>query len=72
MNWSTPSGMANILIIAQCFWFQLNKSGVLRKAIEYIRWIQAVNEKLKKENLALKMAAQQSEYHDQFVSSIYS
>lgn len=37
---------------------QLNKSSVLRKAIEYIRYLQQSNQKLKQENLVLKMAAQ--------------
>jgi len=36
--------------------FQLNKSGVLRKAIEYIRYLQSCNAKLKRENMALKAA----------------
>ena len=36
---------------------QLNKSGVLRKAIEYIRYLQAANTRLKQENLALKVAS---------------
>uniref|UniRef100_S4R8N0 Sterol regulatory element-binding protein 1 n=1 Tax=Petromyzon marinus TaxID=7757 RepID=S4R8N0_PETMA len=37
---------------------KLNKSSVLRKAIEYIRYLQQSNQKLKQENLVLKMAAQ--------------
>nr|QGX48188.1 SREBP [Sinonovacula constricta] len=36
---------------------KLNKSAILRKAIEYIRYILGQNERLKKENMALKMAA---------------
>ncbi|KAF7661304.1 hypothetical protein LDENG_00264580 [Lucifuga dentata] len=39
---------------------KLNKSAVLRKAIDYIRYIQQVNQKLKQENVALKMAAQKN------------
>ena len=39
------------------FTLQLNKSAILRKAIDYIRFIQATNNRLKQENLALKMAA---------------
>jgi sterol regulatory element-binding transcription factor 1 len=38
----------------------LNKSAVLRKACEYIRFLQASNQRLKQENMALKMAAQQN------------
>jgi sterol regulatory element-binding transcription factor 1 len=37
---------------------QLNKSAILRKAIDYIRYLQNSNAKLKQENLTLKMAAQ--------------
>ncbi|XP_054614901.1 sterol regulatory element-binding protein 1 [Dunckerocampus dactyliophorus] len=37
---------------------KLNKSAVLRKAIDYIRYMQQSNQKLKRENMALKMAAQ--------------
>jgi len=36
---------------------QLNKSGVLRKAIEYIKYLQNNNARLKRENLALKAAS---------------
>ena len=39
------------------FTLQLNKSAILRKAIDYIRFMQATNARLKQENLALKMAA---------------
>ena len=45
---------------------QMNKSAVLRKAIEYIRHLKSQNEKLKKENLILKLAAAKNEpstYH---------
>ncbi|XP_076000208.1 sterol regulatory element-binding protein 2 isoform X2 [Genypterus blacodes] len=35
---------------------KMHKSGVLRKAIDYIRHLQQVNTKLRQENLALKMA----------------
>ncbi|XP_014664603.1 PREDICTED: sterol regulatory element-binding protein 1-like isoform X2 [Priapulus caudatus] len=34
---------------------KLNKSSVLRKAIDYIRFLQQTNQKLKQENMALKM-----------------
>lgn len=37
---------------------QMHKSGVLRKAIDYIKYLQQVNQKLRQENLALKMASQ--------------
>ncbi|XP_064481949.1 sterol regulatory element-binding protein 1-like isoform X2 [Ornithodoros turicata] len=37
---------------------KLNKSAVLRKAIDYIRYMQNTNAKLKQENMALKMAFQ--------------
>ena len=40
------------------FLLQLNKSAILRKAIDYIRFIVAANQRLKQENMALKMAAQ--------------
>ncbi|RWS24893.1 sterol regulatory element-binding protein 1-like protein, partial [Leptotrombidium deliense] len=36
---------------------KLNKSAVLRKAIEYIHYLQSTNAKLKQENMALKLAA---------------
>lgn len=39
---------------------KLNKSAVLRKAIDYIRYIQQTNQKLKQENMALKMAVQKN------------
>uniref|UniRef100_A0A3P8WHT0 Sterol regulatory element-binding protein 1 n=1 Tax=Cynoglossus semilaevis TaxID=244447 RepID=A0A3P8WHT0_CYNSE len=39
---------------------KLNKSAVLRKAIDYIRYLQQANQKLKQENMALKMVAQKN------------
>ncbi|TWW69930.1 sterol regulatory element-binding protein 1 [Takifugu flavidus] len=39
---------------------KLNKSAVLKKAIDYIRYMQQTNQKLKQENMALKMAAQKN------------
>nr|UJU86705.1 sterol regulatory element-binding protein 2 [Mylopharyngodon piceus] len=39
---------------------KMHKSGVLRKAIDYIKYLQQVNHKLRQENLALKMASQKS------------
>ncbi|XP_051571099.1 sterol regulatory element-binding protein 1-like isoform X2 [Myxocyprinus asiaticus] len=37
---------------------KLNKSAVLRKAIDHIRYLQQSNQKLKQENMALKMSIQ--------------
>ncbi|XP_049791381.1 sterol regulatory element-binding protein 1 isoform X1 [Schistocerca nitens] len=37
---------------------KLNKSAILRKAIDYIRYLQNANAKLKQENMSLKMSAQ--------------
>ncbi|XP_070617517.1 sterol regulatory element-binding protein 1 isoform X2 [Erythrolamprus reginae] len=39
---------------------KLNKSAILRKAIDYIRYLKQTNQKLQGENLALKMAAQKN------------
>lgn len=39
---------------------QMHKSGVLRKAIDYIKYLQQVNHKLRQENLALKMGNQKN------------
>ncbi|KAA8585046.1 sterol regulatory element-binding protein 1 isoform X4 [Etheostoma spectabile] len=39
---------------------KLNKSAVLKKAIDYIRYLQQTNQKLKQENMAFKMAAQKN------------
>lgn len=39
---------------------QLNKSAVLKKAIDYIRYLQQSNQKLKQENMALKMSTQKN------------
>jgi len=45
----------------------LNKSAILRKAIDYINHLKGQNERLKKENMAMKMAAkQQSKYFSSF------
>lgn len=43
---------------------KLSKSAVLRKAIEYIRFLQNANAKLKQENMSLKMAAQKQKLED--------
>ncbi|KAJ7989735.1 hypothetical protein DPEC_G00307610 [Dallia pectoralis] len=39
---------------------QLNKSAILKKAIDYIRYLQQSNQKLKAENIAFKMSAQKN------------
>ncbi|PWA15564.1 hypothetical protein CCH79_00014770 [Gambusia affinis] len=39
---------------------KMHKSGVLRKAIDYIKYLQQVNHKLRQENLSLKMANQKN------------
>ncbi|XP_056128132.1 sterol regulatory element-binding protein 2 [Rhinichthys klamathensis goyatoka] len=39
---------------------KMHKSGVLRKAIDYIKYLQQVNHKLRQENLALKMSSQKN------------
>ncbi|XP_042684035.1 sterol regulatory element-binding protein 1 isoform X1 [Centrocercus urophasianus] len=48
---------------------KLNKSAILRKAIEYIRFLQQSNQKLKQENLSLKMAMQKSKSLKDLVAS---
>ncbi|KAM6077971.1 LOW QUALITY PROTEIN: sterol regulatory element-binding protein 1 [Theristicus caerulescens] len=48
---------------------KLNKSAILRKAIEYIRFLQQSNQKLKQENLALKMAMQKNQTLKDLVAS---
>ncbi|NXO56607.1 SRBP1 protein, partial [Aramus guarauna] len=48
---------------------KLNKSAILRKAIEYIRFLQQSNQKLKQENLALKMAVQKNQSLKDLVAS---
>ena len=40
-----------------CVCVQLNKSGVLRKAIDYIKYLRNSNKRLKHENVMLKFAA---------------
>ncbi|XP_046393991.1 sterol regulatory element-binding protein 1 [Ischnura elegans] len=46
---------------------KLNKSAILRKAIDYIRFLQNSNNKLKQENMALKMASQRHTLKDLLV-----
>nr|CAI5856348.1 unnamed protein product [Callosobruchus analis] len=43
---------------------ELNKSAILRKTIEYIKFLQNTNTRLKQENMALKMAARQNTLKD--------
>lgn len=43
---------------------KLNKSAILRKAIDYIRFLQNTNARLKQENMTLKMAAQKQTLKD--------
>ncbi len=38
----------------------MSKSAILRKALEYVRYLQQMNAKLQKENMALRMAAQKN------------
>lgn len=62
-------------ILTWCFYFfiffssQMHKSGVLRKAIDYIKYLQQVNHKLRQENLALKMANQKNSKYFKVESS---
>lgn len=44
--------------------FQLNKSAILKKTIDYIKFLQNSNAKLKQENMALKMAARKNTLKD--------
>ncbi|XP_048222117.1 sterol regulatory element-binding protein 1 isoform X1 [Perognathus longimembris pacificus] len=48
---------------------KLNKSAVLRKAIDYIRFLQHSNQKLKQENLSLRTAAHKSKSLKDLVST---
>nr|CAH7720133.1 unnamed protein product [Callosobruchus chinensis] len=43
---------------------KLNKSAILRKTIDYIKFLQNTNTRLKQENMALKMAARQNTLKD--------
>nr|CAD7573629.1 unnamed protein product [Timema californicum] len=47
---------------------KLNKSAILRKAIDYIRFLQNSNTKLKHENMALKMASDKQTLKELLVS----
>ncbi|XP_069855763.1 sterol regulatory element-binding protein 2 [Dipodomys merriami] len=41
---------------------KMHKSGVLRKAIDYIKYLQQVNHKLRQENMVLKLANQKNKF----------
>lgn len=45
------------LITNFVLFLQLNKSAILKKAIDYIRFLINTNNRLKQENMALKLAA---------------
>ncbi|XP_026469415.1 sterol regulatory element-binding protein 1-like [Ctenocephalides felis] len=49
---------------------KLNKSGILRKTIEYIRFLQNSNAKLKQENMALKMASRKQTLKDLLATGV--
>ncbi|XP_048408367.2 sterol regulatory element-binding protein 1 isoform X1 [Stegostoma tigrinum] len=48
---------------------KLNKSAILRKAVDYIRFLQQANQKLKQENMVLRMATQKNQSLKDLVSS---
>ena len=50
----------------------MSKSAILRKALEYVRYLQQMNAKLQKENLALRMAAQKQSANGLVVSNLES
>ncbi|KAL0112766.1 hypothetical protein PUN28_012200 [Cardiocondyla obscurior] len=49
---------------------KLNKSAILRKTIDYIRYLQNTNAKLKAENMTLKMTAQRQNLRDLLVGEL--
>lgn len=53
------------------FW-QLNKSAILRKTIEYIKYLQNQNSRLKQENVALKLACQKSGVKEPVLDGAYT
>lgn len=55
-----PTKVLTSCALSRRFPSQMHKSGVLRKAIDYIKYLQQVNHKLRQENLALKMANQKN------------
>ncbi|XP_059835818.1 sterol regulatory element-binding protein 1 isoform X4 [Hypanus sabinus] len=48
---------------------KLNKSAILRKAIDYIHFLQQANQKLKQENMLLRVAAQKNQSLKEIVAS---
>ncbi|XP_067912038.1 sterol regulatory element-binding protein 1 isoform X4 [Heterodontus francisci] len=48
---------------------KLNKSAILRKAVDYIRFLQQTNQKLKQENMVLRMATQKNQSLKDIVAS---
>ncbi|XP_072337162.1 sterol regulatory element-binding protein 1 isoform X1 [Scyliorhinus torazame] len=48
---------------------KLNKSAILRKAVDYIRFLQQTNQKLKQENIVLRMATQKNQSLKDIVAS---
>lgn len=52
--------------------FQLNKSAILRKTIDYIKYLQNQNARLKQENMALKLACQKSGVKEPVFETAYT
>ena len=52
----TTSDSGAPCLLGWWFCFQLNKSAILRKAIDFIHYLQNSNNRLKQENMALKLA----------------
>lgn len=51
---------------------KMSKSAILRKALEYVRYLQQMNQKLLKENMALKMASQKQTVNGLLTASMDS
>ncbi|XP_026326535.1 sterol regulatory element-binding protein 1 isoform X2 [Hyposmocoma kahamanoa] len=51
---------------------KLNKSAILRKTIEYIKYLQNQNSRLKQENMALKLACQKSGVKEPVLDGAYT
>jgi len=49
----------------------MSKSAILRKALEYVRYLQQMNAKLQKENISLKLNAQKLAANGLITSSMY-
>ncbi|KAB0401138.1 hypothetical protein E2I00_011480, partial [Balaenoptera physalus] len=63
------SGLTATCALSPSYRLQLNKSAVLRKAIDYIRFLQQGNQRLKQENLSLRTAAHKSKCLKDLVSA---